>query len=243
MTDTTTIAENESAAGPEAGGGRGAPSACAGDRTWKTRAIILCVLLWGGFALRLAFDRGTASAVETPLAREFDQFPTGLLGPDWREQILELDAQIEKTAGVSSYLNRQYVRGADRLWFYVGYVGGFRANAIHHPGVCFAGSGRTVVREQSVDVPALVGENSGSFAEYEWSMPSGQRAYTLASFYYNGKFEPSELRLRADRVTGMDYFAVVIVDGPSKGSVERNRTAYFEQVRRLVPAVLEHFAD
>ena len=206
----------------------------------RARLLVIAVVFGACFGVRLYFDARSASAEEIPLRVPFESFPQGLLGESWSEEARTLEERVENIAGVSAYLSRGYERDGRPLWFYFGYVGAWRAGAIHHPGVCFSGSGRQQQGHSVVEIRDVGSLGSISLNEYTWRLPSGRRAYTLSAFYYHDRFEPSEVRLRADRIHGVPYFAVLIVDGPSFGSIDEDRSFYFDKVRKLVPAAVSH---
>ena len=67
------------------------------------------------------------------------------------------------------------------------------------------------------------------------------RAYSLSTFYYNGRLQPNVQSLRfADRLEGISGYAIITLFGRFAGSLEETREVYFELVRRAAPALLNH---
>ena len=173
---------------------------------------------------------------------------------------MPLEEAVERLAGTTSYLQRTYQRDGQALWFYVGYVGGWSPEALHHPGVCFPGNGLELEQEKIVTIsphapgigppsglaPTLEGKSSKTdfrFKEFLWRNLGGGGTFTLSTFYYHGKFEPEEWRVRADRIIGIRYFAVITISGAFSGSADETRDICYEAVRKAVPRLLEHFPE
>jgi hypothetical protein len=90
-----------------------------------------------------------------------------------------------------------------------------------------------------VAVPGI--EEEALFAEYRWRSPRGGGTYTLSSFYYDGKFQPDEWRLRMDSLSGIRYFAIVSLSGSVASSMEETRELYQGALQRVLPVLLRHF--
>lgn len=208
-----------------------------------SREFILLTVLTASIFARFLQDASQASREPVPLRIPFAKASPNLLGPGWVEENRPLDPRTLEISRVSDYLNRNCTNredGAD-LWFYVGYVDHWDRNAIHHPDGCFPRSG---LQEQHRDVleisiPAL--GRTVEFNEVEWINPLGQSTYTLYSLYYSGKFEPSERRMRADRILGIRYFAVLTISGPGRATRAATREDFSSALRNAIPKLLKHF--
>ncbi len=165
------------------------------------------------------------------------------VGTGWIGENVPLDEDVEKMARVTAYLQRKYLKGGLSLWLYVGYVGCWSPGATHHPGVCFPGSGFELVTKNTVAIPAPGLTKEMRFKEFLWNGPHDGGTYTLSTFYYNGKFEPEEWRLRWDSLFGVRYFAIITLSGSQAGSLEETRSVYQDAARRSMPRLLEHFYD
>ena len=208
------------------------------------RALGLAIFFWAAFALRATCLKALARYREPlPLRTPFSALPLDICGPGWIGASLPLDDDVEKRARVSAYVQRTYRRDATSFWLYVGYVGQWSPESIHHPDVCFPGSGYELVLSGVValDAPGLPKESR--FKEYFWNHPRGGGTYTLSAFYYNGKLEPEEWRLRWDSLRGIRYFAIVTISGTQLGSLEETRRLYQDVARKALPPILTHFAD
>lgn len=207
-----------------------------------SRFMVLGLVLWGGYGLRLLVDRAMLAGLEPlPLRIPFEELPLDVVGPRWEGRDVPLEDAIRERAGVSAYLLRSYRREDRSLWFYAGYVSGAAPRAIHHPGVCFPASGLALTREQVVRLPVTGIKDPPAFQEYLWTHIDGGSAYTLTTFHYNGIFDPEEWRLRAARLFGLRYFAVITVSAQVRGSVEETRGLCEDVLRRALPQLLRHF--
>jgi hypothetical protein len=165
----------------------------------------------------------------------------GALGPGWEGVELPLDERVAKRAGVFSYVQRRYSRDGWSLWFYVGYVTGWAPSAIHYPEICFPGTGLSREGGSTIEIACRPLDRPARFRELVWQAPEGGRRYTLWTFYVNGRFEPSPLRLRAERLFGVRYFAVITLSGTYGGALDETRRVYSEAIQSVVPRLLEHF--
>jgi len=212
------------------------------------RVLILAALVWLGFAGRLILETRLPAEEDAPLRTPFAEYPTGLLGEGWSETDVPLTNQIRERAGVTNYLQRVFVnegRLNHGAVLYVGYVSGWKEHAIHNPGVCFPGQGFVQKEKNVVEIPIDKIKQRVVFDEYEWLNQSAERAgrYTLSTFYFNGKFSPNDLALRAERILGVRYFAIITLSGPTLGSRDNNRKFYYAQLAKLLPKLLEHFPE
>lgn len=207
-----------------------------------SRAFVLALVLWGAYGLRLICERTLLpDTTPVPLRVPFSRLPMDVVGPEWRGTFIPLEEDVRKQAHVTDYLQRRYQRQDFSFWLYVGYVGRWSPEAVHHPDVCFPGSGFTLERKESITIPAPGVAPELRFKEFLWRSPRGMGTYTLSSFYYNGKFEPDDWRLRGDSLFGIRYFAIVTVSGDRRESLEETRNVYHEVLRRSIPTLLQHF--
>ncbi len=205
----------------------------------KVFALILC----GAAALRIAYDSSSLApnAVAEPLRIPFTSFPLDVLGADWRGEDLPMDEAVEERAGVTDYLNRRYTNGRQDVWMYVGYVSGYAPGSIHYPDICFPSGGLALESKTVSRMPIPGVSDEVPFNEYTWIRRRGGRTYTLSTFFYNEKFETEEWRLRAARIRGIRYFAIVTVSGDLVGGLENTRAVYRKIIERMIPQLLEHF--
>ena len=204
--------------------------------------LALAALLAIGWIVRAGvLDRAAAGESVVPLRKPLAELPPDVLGPGWRGVDVPLEPEVIERAGVTSHLQRQYVRGEQRLWLYVGYVGRWRPDAIHHPAVCFPASGYQLISEGRAAIEPAAGTAGGGFKELSWRDPRGGGIYTLSSFCYRGKYQPDELRLRWDAIGGIPWFAVVTLSGTPLPSLEETRGLYTDLLRRVLPALSECF--
>jgi hypothetical protein len=209
-----------------------------------TRFVLLGLVLWGGYGLRLLLDHVLLAGLEPqPLRIPFEELPLDVVGPRWEGRDVLLEGDIRDRAGVSAYLLRSYTREDCSLWLYVGYVSGASPRAIHHPGVCFPASGLALTRNQIVRIPVSTIRDPPAFQEYLWTHIDGGSAYTLTTFYYNGTFDPQEWRLRAARLFRLRYFVVITISAQIRGSVEETRGLCEDVLRRTLPQLIRHFPD
>lgn len=208
------------------------------------RSVLLATILWAAFGLRaLCVHALLPNTTPVPLRLPFSKLPMDAVGPAWRGEDVPLDEDVEKRAKVSAYLQRNYFKEGQSLWFYVGYVGVWSPESIHHPEVCFPGSGFELVRKEVITLPAPGFAKELRFKEFLWKNPGGGGTYTLSTFYYNGKLEPEDWRLRWDSLLGIRYFAVITLSGNQLGSLEETRNVFQEVARRAIPLLLQHFQD
>jgi hypothetical protein len=207
-----------------------------------TRLGALTVLLWGAFAVRVLIDLALVHGLEPlPLAVPFGDFPMDALGAGWEGSDVPLEDAVRDRAGVSAFVLRSYRRGDRPLWFYAGYVTGAAPRSIHHPGVCFPASGLALVRGQAVRIPIPGIEEPAVFKEYVWAHLDGTKVYTLTTFHHDGVFQPEEWRLRAARLFGLRYFAVITISVAMGEGPEEARGVCEEALRRALPQLLRHF--
>jgi hypothetical protein len=128
-----------------------------------------------------------------------ESLPLQILGEGWRGENVPLDPDVKQRAKVAAYVQRTYQGDRASLWFYVGYVDRWVPEAIHHPDVCFPGSGFEQIAKNAITVPDATIGTPLNFREYLWNSPRGGGTYTLSTFYYNGKFEPDEWKLALGR--------------------------------------------
>jgi len=208
------------------------------------RALTLACLLWIAFAARVWGVKEVSTYRQpVPLRMPLDDLPMGVCGPEWVGEDTPLDDEVLARARVSSYVQRSYRRGSANLWFYVGYVARWEPESIHHPAICFPGSGYELILDRKIELSAPGFDKPLRFKEYLWNSPRSGGTYTLTAFYYNGKFEPDDWRLRMDSLAGVKYFAIVTVSGSLLGSVEETRAVYQEVLKRSMPVLVRHFAD
>lgn len=209
-----------------------------------SRISILAFILLFALGADQAYQRFfSPRATSSPLRIPFARFPMDFPGPGWEGKDVPLMAETERIAMVTDYIQRTYTRGSREVWFYVGYVQGWTPTAVHHPGICFPLRGLILQREEvvTINVPGITAPLR--FNETLWQQELGGSFYTLSTFYYRGKFEPSENQLRLDRFLGIDYFAIITVSGTFTGSQNRDREIYFDLIRKAVPELLNHFPN
>lgn len=217
----------------------------------RVSALVIILMVAGG--LRLVLDLALPGRDPVPLAAPFEPFGGPGLGEDWERESQVLSDDVVGESRVTDYLYHLYRKpGEGRLfWLYVGYVDHWDPEAIHHPKVCFPSAGLDLVEVGEIDLPVTLpsraaagGEESREirFNELVSRDSRGQSLYTLYTFYYRGKFEPSQRRMHADRVLGIPYFAIITISGPLVGgSLEDTRAEFRESVGTLIPQVLTHF--
>lgn len=205
------------------------------------RVLVLTLVFLAAAGLRLTYDSAFApSAIAEPLRVPFTEFPLDIAGPGWRGEFVSLEEAVVERAGVSDYLNQRYTDGHHDLWVYVGYVAGYSPGSIHYPEICFPSSGRSLESKSVRELPIDGVTGDVPMNEYIWRGDLGGGTYTLSTFCYNGKFEPHAWRLRADRILGIRYFAIITISGNLIGNTESTRAAYGEFARRLIPRLLNH---
>lgn len=85
--------------------------------------------------------------VDIPLVKPLSALPLRFAG--WEGRGETFSEAIEKNLGVSEYVSRNYLRGADRIGVYIGYYSSQRAGEqIHSPKHCLPGGGLQVVSER-----------------------------------------------------------------------------------------------
>lgn len=85
--------------------------------------------------------------VDVPLVKPLEDLPMSFAG--WEGRGGTFSEAIERNLGVSEYVSRDYVRGADRVGVYIGYYQSQRAGEqIHSPKHCLPGGGLQVVSER-----------------------------------------------------------------------------------------------
>lgn len=209
-----------------------------------TRFHALVIFLAAASGLRVAYDRALAPArTAVPLRVPFSELPMDILGRGWDGNDVQLDPETLQVAQVTSYLQRRYRRGNHLVWLYVGYVGGRTTDAIHHPDVCFPTMGLRLSRRGELAVEVGSPPAAATFKEYLWESATGGGTYTLSTFFYNGKFDPDESSLRAERLFGVRYFAVITLSVNVPGSVDEARRILLGAVGEVVPRLLKHFPD
>ena len=209
-----------------------------------SRALVLACILWVAFGIRAAWVSSLLpEGGPVPLRIPFSLLHMDAVGPGWIGENVPLDEDVERQARVTAYIQRNYRKGGLSLWFYVGYVGHWSPGSIHHPDICFPGSGFELVAKGTATIPAPGLSKELRFKEFRWKDPHEGETYTLSTFYYNGKFEPEEWRLRWDSLFGVRYFAIITISGSQTGSLEETRSEYQDVARRAMPLLLEHFRD
>jgi len=207
-----------------------------------SRLAALAFILWAAYGLRaLLLKEHLPDTNPVPLRIPLSEFPREALGSDWTGWDVPLDENVEKRARVSAYLQREYKSRGSTLWFYVGYVAKWSPGSIHHPSICFPGSGFELEDTATVVVAVPGMQEEALFTEYLWRTPQGGGTYTLSSFYYNGKFQPEEWRLRMDSLSGIRYFAIVTLSGSLASSMEETRELYQGALQQALPVLLRHF--
>jgi hypothetical protein len=170
-----------------------------------SRAKVFVVLVWALFGLEWLTSHVFASRAQPkPLRIPFSEMPMDLLGPGWKGRDEPMSDGVRRIANVDAYLQRWYSDGQRSFWLYVGFVKGWNPMGIHSPDVCFPGTGHVQESKDIIDVPILPQKYPDCrFNEYVWTDAAGKRVYTLSTFFYNGKFEPSRQRLSMARFTGV----------------------------------------
>ena len=208
-----------------------------------TQAKAILVILWVSVGLRCAYDvtlapDTTPAALRAPLS----ELPLDIVGDGWQGIDDPLPPAVVQRAGVTEYVNRVYRQGGRSFWIYVGYVSGWSPESIHHPGVCFDGSGYRQEHQEVIELELPAHPDTARLSEYSWSKAARHgRTYTLSTFYYHQKFEPSDWRLRLSRVQGIRYFAAITISGDYVGNLDETRKFYSSVARRLLPALVKHF--
>ncbi len=202
---------------------------------------VLALLLVSAAAARILYDHSLApEAIAAPPRIPFSEFPLDVAGPGWRGQTLELDEAVIERSGVSDYVSQRYTDGRRTLWVYVGYVGGYSPDSIHYPEICFPGNGLELESKAVRRFPISGIADDAAMNEYLWRRKPGGGTYTLSTFCYNGKFEPHEWRLRADRIVGIPYFAIITISGDLMGDLETTRAVYHSVLERMIPQLMKH---
>lgn len=205
------------------------------------RALLLCIVLALSLGGRLAWDVALAPDLEPKPPRiPLSDFAVRELSNGMRAEDRPLDPEVQEVAGVDDYINRWYSDDDSALWFWVGYVSGWRPEAIHYPDACFPAQGMELATRRTIeiDLPGLAAP--ASFHEYEWNDAFGRRTYTLSTFYFREKFEPSTTRMRLERGLGIGYFAMITVSGPFRGDLAPTRDFYRKVLCDTIPELLKH---
>jgi len=208
-----------------------------------TRIYAIATILWIAAGLRIVYDGSHPGAQPTQPVTPLSELPLDIVGQGWEGEKLTLSEAVETRAGVDDYAKHAYWSKTARFGLYVGYVIGFKSNAVHNPDVCNPGSGYELVAKNTVTIPAQGLETDLRFNEYTWRDPITARlVFTLSTFCYNGIFEPSEIRVRMNGWRA-NYFSVITLQGSFSGTEKETREKYYEVLRQSVPAILEHFPD
>ncbi len=203
------------------------------------RFKFLVLLFWGAVALRLSYDGWLGpDLAPVPLRVPFSELPMDIVGVCWSGEDVPLDKDSERVAKVTAYVQRRYRRPGQELWLYVGYVSGRVPDAI-----CFPGSGLILTTEEQVTLIHADLGRALRFKESQWRNPLGGGAYSLSTFYYNGRFEPEAHHLLAERILGVRYFAVITISCSFMGSPGDARQYCQDAVQEAMPSVLRHFPD
>lgn len=204
-----------------------------------SRISLLATLLLFAGAVRLSLDVGRRAIEPLTLRQPLSGLAFDLLGPGWVGRDLTLDPDVGARAGVTDYLQREYRHQGTSVWIYVGFVPGGRPESVHHPEVCYPGSGFQLEDRADVRLGAADPASPDLFRELIWRSPLGGRTYTLTTFFYDRRFDPSEWRLRRERVLGLPYFAVITASTNFVGDAAPSRDLVKTAVERLLPALLE----
>ena len=205
------------------------------------RATVLTLLFVSAAAARIVYDSSFApDAVAEPLRISFTEFPLDVAGPGWRGERVPLDDAVIERSGVTDYLNQHYSSGRRSIWVYAGYVSGYSPDSIHYPDVCFPASGFELESKSVRRIWLSGAAEDVAMNEYIWRRELGGGTYTLSTFCYNGRFEPHEWRLRADRIVGIRYFTIITISGDLVGGLEYTRSVYADVARRMIPRLMEH---
>ncbi len=210
-----------------------------------SRFTVLAMIFWIACGFRFLQERNLTEATPlVPLSLPFSELPLDLLGPGWERKEVPLSDRTLRVAKVTDYVQRLYTRADHNVWLYVGYVGRWDPGALHHPEICFPHVlGLEPLRKTTVPIPIPGVEEPPGFNEFLWRSDLGSQTYTLYTFYFNGRFEPNLTELRAFRILGVRYFAIITFSGTLAGSLEETRRFYSDLMGKVVPTLLEHFPD
>ncbi|HLU50457.1 MAG TPA: exosortase-associated EpsI family protein [Planctomycetota bacterium] len=209
-----------------------------------SRAGILLILFGCLLAGRVAWDQARhATFAPLPLRVPFSEFGARVLSNGMRAEDRPLETRVEEVARVDDYINRWYSDGRRSLWFWVGFVSGWRPEAVHYPDVCFPTQGMSLIAQRTVELDLSPAPSPAPFHEYEWLDEFNRRTYTLSTFFYRGRFapfDPESLQLRLERSLGIRYFAMITVSGPFQGELLETRAFYADVLRETIPQLIEH---
>lgn len=212
-----------------------------------SRVGLLLIVSLLALGARVTYDRvWGVSSEPVPLRKPFSEFTlTGVL-PQWSEVRHSLSDEVVQRSGASEYIYNLYrhENPAKSFWLWVGYVPVWQPGSIHHPGVCYPGSGqRSVGEPRTIEVSVPGREQPARFDEIRWIREPSTRTYTLSTFYYLGEFRPGEVQMRASAVRGIRYFAMIIVSGQDAGDPDEDRERFGGIVAKVLPRLLEHLPD
>ncbi|MHB8773316.1 MAG: exosortase C-terminal domain/associated protein EpsI [Syntrophales bacterium] len=114
------------------------------------RAMIVTVLLALSTSLyvNVFLNRGEASVPREPLA----SFPVSIDGWDGKDQLFP--SRILENLGVDEYLVRNFTKGKDSIWLYIGYYRNQKEGAVpHSPRHCYPGTGFNPIRHDVITIP------------------------------------------------------------------------------------------
>ena len=114
------------------------------------RALVAAVLLVLATSLyvNLFLNKGEASVPRAPLA----SFPAAIDGWQGKDQLFP--TRILENLGVDEYIMRNFTKGKDSIWLYVGYYKNQKEGAVpHSPRHCYPGTGFNPIRNDVITIP------------------------------------------------------------------------------------------
>ena len=197
---------------------------------------ILSMALGAKFAYQAIFD---ISHTGIPTRIPLKEFPWGVAGSGWSEKRQALEERVERIAGINEYLNCVFTKHREPpIWFYTGYYDGSSMESMHQPEICFPGAGWEMhnKRIENLSIPGM--ENVPfNLIEFRRTTQSKLTAFT---FFYEGKFQPSQVHVESGRVFGDRHFAIITTATNVTKSVEHSRENIEELLSHLLPQLLTH---
>ena len=173
-----------------------------------------------------------------PTRVPLQEFPWGTTGAGWFEKRRPLEKRVERIAGINEYLNCVFTKQREApIWFYTGYYDGSSLESMHQPEICFPGSGWEM-QNKRIETFSIPGVNHAEFNVLEFKKNT-QLKLTAFTFYYEGKFQPSQTYVEKSRVFGDRHFAIITTATNVTETVEHARENIEELLTFVIPGLLE----
>lgn len=205
------------------------------------RPIIAASVLLVALILKVGYQHTFDLSEEgIPTKKSLKEFPWGLVGKGWSESRQPLEESIEQKAGISEYLNCTFTKVRQpSIWCYVGYYDGHSMESMHQPEICFPGSGWEA-QNKRIENFNIEGIDNASFNLIEFKKSLGVKL-TAYTFYYEGKFQPSQSYLESGRVFGERHFAIITAATNVQGSIDVAKNNLEELFSKFLPELIKHF--